>query len=182
MKIYTKTGDKGETSLLGGTRVHKSHLRIDAYGTIDELNAQMGLLRDQEVNQKRTEKLYAIQDRLFVIGALLATDPEIKTLKLPTLKKEDVTFLEVEIDTMESGLPELRNFIIPGGHPVVSYAHIARTVCRRAERAIVLLAESSPVDPMITEYVNRLSDYLFVLGRQLAQELAVNEVTWRAEK
>ncbi|WP_375585292.1 cob(I)yrinic acid a,c-diamide adenosyltransferase [Cyclobacterium xiamenense] len=182
MKIYTKTGDKGETSLLGGTRVHKSHLRIDAYGTIDELNAQMGLLRDQEVNQKRSEKLYAIQDRLFVIGASLATDPELKTFKLPALRKEDVTFLEEEIDSMETNLPALRNFIIPGGHPVVSFAHIARTVCRRAERAVVLLAESSPVDPLITEYVNRLSDYLFVLGRQLALELKVNEVTWRSEK
>lgn len=182
MKIYTKTGDKGETSLLGGTRVNKSHLRIDAYGTIDELNAHLGFLRDQEANQKREEKLSIIQDRLFVVGAMLATDPEKNTVKIPELKKEDVLFLEAEIDRMESGLPPLTNFILPGGHPVVSYAHIARTVCRRAERAIILLRESSAVDELIPEYINRLSDYLFVLGRQLALELQVQEITWQPGK
>ncbi|MDN3688139.1 cob(I)yrinic acid a,c-diamide adenosyltransferase [Cyclobacterium jeungdonense] len=182
MKIYTKTGDKGQTSLLGGTRVNKSHLRIDAYGTIDELNAHLGFLRDQDVNQKRAEKLSIIQDRLFVVGAMLATDPEKNAVKIPHLKKEDVLFLEAEIDQMESGLPPLKNFILPGGHPVVSYAHIARTVCRRAERAIILLSESSAVDELIPEYINRLSDYLFVLGRQLALELQIQEITWRPAK
>ncbi|MFO7825240.1 MAG: cob(I)yrinic acid a,c-diamide adenosyltransferase [Cyclobacterium sp.] len=179
MKIYTKTGDRGETSLLGGTRVNKSHLRIDAYGTIDELNAHLGLLRDQEVNEKRRDNLYFIQDRLFVIGAHLASDPEKDQVKKPDFTKEDITFLEKNIDTMEAGLPALRNFIIPGGHPVVSMAHITRTVCRRAERCIVLLMETSPVESLVLEFINRLSDYLFVLGRQLAVELNVNEITWR---
>lgn len=182
MKIYTKTGDKGKTSLLGGTRVNKSHQRIDAYGTIDELNAHLGFLIDQEINQKREEKLRSIQDRLFVVGAMLATDPEKSESKIPVLKKEDVLFLEAEIDEMESGLPPLKNFILPGGHPVVSYAHITRTVCRRAERAIILLSESSTVDELIPEYINRLSDYLFVLGRQLALELHIHEITWRPGK
>ncbi|WP_162419351.1 cob(I)yrinic acid a,c-diamide adenosyltransferase [Cyclobacterium roseum] len=182
MKIYTKTGDKGETSLLGGTRVTKSHLRIDAYGTIDELNAHLGFLRDQEMNQKRAEKLTRIQDRLFVVGAMLASDPEKKAVNIPELTKEDVLFLEAEIDLMESGLPPLKNFILPGGHPVVSYAHITRTVCRRAERAIIMLGESSTVEELIPEYINRLSDYLFVLGRQLALELQIQEITWRPGK
>ncbi|SHM46106.1 cob(I)alamin adenosyltransferase [Cyclobacterium lianum] len=178
MKIYTKTGDKGETSLLGGTRVYKSHLRIDAYGTIDELNAHLGLLRDQEVNKKRAKELYFIQDRLFVIGALLASDPEKGQIKKPGFSAGDIAFLEREIDSMETSLPPLSNFIMPGGHPVVSMAHIARTVCRRAERCIVLLNEASFVESLILEFVNRLSDYLFVLGRQLAVELNIKEITW----
>lgn len=179
MKIYTKTGDKGKTSLFGGTRVDKSHLRIDAYGTIDELNAHLGFLRDQVQNENDSDVLNKIQDQLFTIGALLASDPEKKKMKLPDLKEEDVFFLELEIDKIEEELPELKNFIIPGGHPVVSAAHIARTVCRRAERAIVLLSVNSPVDAMLLEYINRLSDYLFVLGRHLAKELKVNEIAWR---
>ncbi|WP_339922971.1 cob(I)yrinic acid a,c-diamide adenosyltransferase [uncultured Cyclobacterium sp.] len=180
MKIYTKTGDKGNTSLFGGTRVKKSHLRIDAYGTIDELNANIGLLRDQVSNKSISEILYKVQDRLFVIGAILACDPEKKALKLPDIKGEDVYFLESRIDEMEETLSPLKNFIIPGGHPVVSLAHIARTVCRRAERAMVLLSDSSPVDEILLEYINRLSDFLFVLGRQLAKELNVNEITWHS--
>ena len=180
MKIYTKTGDKGKTSLFGGTRVNKSHLRIDAYGTIDELNANLGLLRDNLGNEDLGKILYKVQNRLFVLGAILATDPEKTGVKLPAFRKEDIRFLEIEIDKMEGNLPPLKNFIIPGGHPVVSLAHIARTVCRRAERAMVLLSENSPVDGILLEYVNRLSDYLFVLGRQLAKELNINEITWNS--
>lgn len=179
MKIYTKTGDTGKTSLFGGTRVDKSHLRIDAYGTIDELNAHVGSLRDQVLNENTSVALNQIQDRLFIIGSILASDPEKKKMKLPDLKEEDVYYLESEIDKMEEKLPELKNFIIPGGHPVVSAAHIARTVCRRAERAIVLLSVNSTVDALLLEYINRLSDYLFVLGRQLAKELKVKEIAWR---
>ncbi|MDO6437602.1 cob(I)yrinic acid a,c-diamide adenosyltransferase [Cyclobacterium sp. 1_MG-2023] len=182
MKIYTKTGDKGKTSLFGGTRVNKSHLRIDAYGTIDELNANIGLLKDQVANEFIIKILYEIQDRLFVLGAILATEPEKSGMKLPVLKKEDIRFLEIEIDKMEENLPPLKNFIIPGGHPVVSLTHIARTVCRRAERSMVLLSENSPVDGILLEYVNRLSDFLFVLGRQLAKELNVNEITWHSSE
>ena len=180
MKIYTKTGDKGKTSLFGGTRVNKSHLRIDAYGNVDELNANVGLLRDQVKNEKVSGVLYKVQDRLFVIGAILACDPDKKGMKLPEFNEEDVHFLELEIDRMEANLQPLKNFIIPGGHPVVSSAHIARTVCRRAERSMVLLSENSQVDVVLLEYVNRLSDYLFVLGRQLAKDLNVNEITWHA--
>lgn len=178
MKIYTKTGDKGKTSLFGGARVSKSHLRIEAYGNIDELNANIGLLRDQVSSTFIIDVLSKIQDRLFVLGAKLAADPEKEGLKLPDFKEEDIRFIESEIDKMEEGLPLLKNFIIPGGHPVVSQAHIARTVCRRAERSMVLLSENSPVDEMLLEYVNRLSDFLFVLGRQLAKEFKVNEITW----
>jgi len=178
MKIYTRTGDKGKTSLFGGTRVIKSHLRIDAYGNIDELNANIGLLRDQVSNETISGVLYKVQDRLFVIGAILACDPEKKRVKLPDIKAEDVCFLESEIDEMEGNLSPLKNFIIPGGHPVVSLAHITRTVCRRAERSMVLLSESSLVDDILLEYINRLSDFLFVLGRQLAKELNVKEITW----
>ncbi|NHE59914.1 cob(I)yrinic acid a,c-diamide adenosyltransferase [Cyclobacterium plantarum] len=179
MKIYTKTGDRGETSLLGGTRVNKSHLRIDAYGTIDELNAHLGLLRDQEANEKRKDELYFIQDRLFVIGALLASDPEKAQVRKPEFTAKDIAFLENKIDAMEAELPVLRNFIIPGGHPVVSIAHIARTVCRRAERCVVLLMEASTVEALVLEFINRLSDYFFVLSRQLAVELNVSEITWK---
>ncbi|GAB2997518.1 cob(I)yrinic acid a,c-diamide adenosyltransferase [Cyclobacterium sediminis] len=180
MKIYTKTGDKGKTSLFGGTRVNKSHLRIDAYGTIDELNANIGLLKDHIANDIISKVLYKVQDSLFVLGAILATEPEKTGLKLPVFNKEDIRFIEIEIDKMEENLPPLKNFIIPGGHPVVSLAHIARTVCRRAERSMVLLSENSPVDGVLLEYVNRLSDFLFVLGRQLAKELNVNEITWKS--
>jgi cob(I)alamin adenosyltransferase len=180
MKIYTKTGDKGKTSLFGGTRVYKSHLRIEAYGTIDELNANIGLLKDHVANEFVSEILYKVQERLFVLGAILATDPAKAGVELPAFKKEDIRDLEIEIDKMEENLSPLRNFIIPGGHPVVSLAHIARTVCRRAERSMVLLSENAPVDGILLEYVNRLSDFLFVMGRFLAKELNVNEITWKS--
>lgn len=179
MKIYTKTGDQGITSLLGGMRVPKSDLRIDAYGTVDELNSYLGLLRDQKVNAKRTDLLKEIQDRLFTIGAELATVPGKDKVKKPDLHPEDVELLEREMDLMESQLPMLTAFILPGGHQSVSFCHLARTVCRRSERIVVELASLEPVSELVIQYLNRLSDYLFVLGRKMAQELDVEEVTWK---
>lgn len=179
MKIYTKTGDQGITSLLGGMRVPKSDLRIDAYGTIDELNSYLGLLRDQEVNQKRADFLKEIQDRLFTIGADLATVPGKDKVKKPDLHSEDVEQVEKEMDLMDTQLPMLTAFILPGGHQSVSFCHLARTVCRRAERIVVELASFEPVSDLVIQYLNRLSDYLFVLGRKMAQELQVEEVTWK---
>ena len=179
MKIYTKTGDQGITSLLGGVRVPKSDLRIDAYGTLDELNSYIGLLRDQEVNKKRSELLKTIQDRLFTIGADLATVPGKDKVKKPDLHPEDVEVLEKEMDAMDAELPMLTAFILPGGHTAGSFCHLARTVCRRSERIVVELASQEPVAELVIQYLNRLSDFLFVLGRKMAQELEVEEVTWK---
>jgi cob(I)alamin adenosyltransferase len=179
MKIYTKTGDSGKTSLLGGRRVSKADLRIDAYGTVDELNSYIGLLRDQEINQKREGLLKEIQDRLFTIGATLATEPGKENVKRPDLRESDLAVLEKEIDMMEAKLPPLKHFILPGGHQVVSFCHIARTVCRRTERCVIDLKEVEHVDDIIVKYLNRLSDYLFVLGRMIAQEFGVGEVIWK---
>jgi cob(I)alamin adenosyltransferase len=180
MKIYTKTGDKGLTSLIGGTRVPKSSLRIDCYGTVDELNSYVGLLRDQEVNVKRRDVLKEIQDRLFTIGSHLATDPDQEVHKrLPDLHAADVDLLEAEMDLMNESLPPLREFVLPGGHPAVSFGHVARCVCRRAERLAVHLREESPVEDLVVIYLNRLSDYLFVLSRAMASDLGVGEVTWK---
>lgn len=179
MKIYTKTGDTGSTSLLGGTRVQKSNQRIDAYGTVDELNSYIGLLRDQEVNQGRLDLLKEIQDRLFTIGADLATAAGKDKVKKPDLHQEDIVLLEEQMDEMETHLPPLTAFILPGGHTAVSFCHLARTVCRRAERITVGLAAEEPVSDLVIIYLNRLSDFLFVLGRKMAQELQVEEVTWQ---
>ena len=180
MKIYTKTGDKGLTSLIGGTRVLKSSLRIECYGTVDELNAHIGLVRDQDVNAARRPLLKEIQDRLFTIGSALAADPEKSKMKLPDLHEADVTLLEDEMDRLNLDLPELRAFILPGGHPAVSHAHVARCVCRRAERLVIHLGEESFVAELVAIYLNRLSDFLFVLSRAMAHELGVEEVTWQA--
>ena len=179
MKIYTKTGDQGITSLLWGVRVPKSDLRIDAYGTLDELNSYVGLLRDQEVNKKRSELLKSIQDRLFTIGADLATVPGKDKVKKPDLLPEDVEVLEKEMDAMDAELPMLTAFILHGGHTAVSFCHLARTVCRRSERIVVELASEEQVSGLVIQYLNRLSDFLFVLGRKMAQELEVEEVTWK---
>ncbi|WP_100626761.1 cob(I)yrinic acid a,c-diamide adenosyltransferase [Algoriphagus formosus] len=179
MKIYTKTGDEGITSLLGGIRVPKSDLRIDAYGTVDELNSYVGLLRDQEVNKERGVILKEIQDRLFTIGADLATSPGKDKVKKPDLHESDIDLLEKEMDQMEEQLPPLTAFILPGGHQSVSFCHLARTVCRRTERLVVELASYEEVNQLVMKYLNRLSDYFFVLGRKMAQELEVEEVTWR---
>ncbi|MCA8831331.1 cob(I)yrinic acid a,c-diamide adenosyltransferase [Hymenobacter pini] len=178
MKIYTKTGDKGLTSLIGGTRVPKSSLRIECYGTVDELNSYIGLVRDQEVNIARRPLLKEIQDRLFTIGASLASDPDKSKMKIPDLHAEDITLLEQEMDRMNADLPELRVFILPGGHQAVSFAHVARCVCRRAERLVIHLQEESYVAELVVMYLNRLSDYLFVLSRQMAHDLQAEEVKW----
>ena len=180
MKIYTKTGDTGQTGLIGGRRVSKADLRIDTYGTVDELNSWIGLVRDQPVNGRRKALLKEIQDRLFTIGAELATDPE-KSPKqvIPAIVAADVTLLETSMDTMDNNLPELRAFVLPGGHESVSFCHVARTVCRRAERLVITLDETAPVDPLVIQYLNRLSDYLFVLSRTMALELGAEEVEWK---
>ncbi|MDB4270930.1 cob(I)yrinic acid a,c-diamide adenosyltransferase [bacterium] len=189
MKIYTKTGDTGSTSLFGGTRVAKHHIRINGYGTVDELNSWLGLLRDQEMNVHFREILITTQDKLFTVGAILATDPEKAQLKsgkdrlnIPLISIADVEQLEKEMDTMNETMPPMTHFILPGGHTTVSYCHIARTICRRAERMVSLLHENEPVDGMVLTYLNRLSDYLFVLARKLSYDLKADEIKWIPEK
>jgi len=182
MKIYTKTGDKGTTGLLGGTRVSKADLRIDAYGTIDELNSYIGLLRDQKVNTDRCDQLIDIQNNLFVIGSYLASDPDKSKVKIPELNESDILMLEKSIDMMNEGLPEMRNFVLPGGHESVSFCHITRCICRRAERLIVGLNDETPIDILVLKYLNRLSDYLFVLSRLMTKELAAKETPWLPKK
>lgn len=179
MKIYTKTGDKGQTSLLGGTRVPKHHIRIEAYGTVDELNSYIGLIRDQQMDEHSKQILIEIQDRLFTIGSSLASDPEKSKAKIPDLKEEDIVLLENEIDKMTATLPEMRSFILPGGHTTVSFCHIARCVCRRAERLTIHLSENSFVSDMVIKYLNRLSDYLFMLSRKFTQDLHAQEIPWK---
>lgn len=180
MKIYTKTGDKGETSLLGGARVPKYHLRIEAYGTVDELNSHLGLVRDQKIDSSTKEFLIDIQNNLFVIGSHLAKEPGKNKVKIPSISEEMIAKLENKIDEMNEVLPEMRFFVLPGGHQSVSYCHIARCVCRRAERVCVHLAQNSEVDKIITKYLNRLSDYLFVLSRKFTQDLNAEEIPWKS--
>jgi len=189
MKIYTKTGDKGSTSLFGGTRVQKHHLRIDSYGTIDELNSFIGLIRDQDINQVHIDSLLKIQNDLFTLGAMLATPPEKERLKngkerlnINKVDESTIEFLEVQIDKMDRLLEPMTHFILPGGHTVVSYCHIARSVCRRAERIITALNEEEKISESILQYVNRLSDYLFVLARMLTKELCIQETKWTPKK
>ena len=180
IKIYTKTGDNGITSLLGGTKILKSDLRIEAYGTVDELNSYIGLCRDLVPDNAAKNVLSEIQDRLFTIGSSLACDPAKEPkMKIPDLKEEDVGLLEKEIDRMHRVLPEMKNFILPGGHPTVSHLHIARCVCRRAERCCVRLQEGATEDDFIIKYLNRLSDYLFILARFVAHLLKVEETPWK---
>lgn len=178
MKIYTKTGDKGQTSLIGGVRVPKYHLRIESYGTIDELNSFIGLVKDQEMGKHDKEVLKEIQDRLFTIGSSLASDPEKSRMKIPELRQEDVELLESEIDRMNERLPELKHFILPGGNTAVSFCHAARSICRRAERVTVHLSEQSEVNDLVIVYLNRLSDYLFVLARMLCFNHGIVENIW----
>ena len=189
MKIYTKTGDKGTTALFGGTRVPKHHIRIDSYGTVDELNSHIGLMRDQNINTHYKAILIAIQDKLFTVGAILATDPEKATLKngkdrlnIPKISEDDISILEQEIDTMNESLPPMTNFVLPGGHQTVSFCHIARCVCRRAERLASALNDLEPFQPECLIYLNRLSDYLFVLARKLSYDLQAEEVKWIPKK
>ncbi len=178
MKIYTKTGDTGKTSLFGGTRVSKANERLEAYGTVDELNSYIGLLRDIQTNVQRQTLLIEIQDRLFTIGAHLASDEKSKMNKVPDVVEADITLLETEMDAMDATLPEMTSFVLPGGHVHVSYCHIARCVCRRTERLVIKLAETTSVPPIIIRYLNRLSDYLFVLARKMSEELGANETPW----
>jgi cob(I)alamin adenosyltransferase len=178
MKIYTKTGDKGQTSLIGGTRVPKYHLRIETYGTVDELNSHIGLIMCQDIAPEYKKLLKEIQDRLFTIGATLAADPEKSKMKIPDLHETDIVLLEQEMDLMNEVLPPLKHFVLPGGNTTVSYCHIARCVCRRAERLTVELAEKSFVDEKVSVYLNRLSDYLFVLARKLNMDFSAEENIW----
>ena len=179
-KIYTKTGDKGETSLIGGTRVPKYHDRIEAYGTLDELNSFIGMLRDQISDKRTQEILLQIQDNIFTAESLLATDPGKEISRsLPTLSEDDVHALELEIDAMNQHLPPLNSFLLPGGHPLVSLSHVCRTICRRSERVIIKLSVHMEVDEVVIRYVNRLSDYLFVLARELAFVNNVADLPWK---
>jgi len=180
MKIYTKTGDKGQTSLFGGKRVSKHDIRIESYGTVDELNAHVGLIRDQKIDERSFNALIEIQDRLFTLGSILATEPGNEKVKVPQLIDDDVNFLEKEIDVMNETLPEMRSFVLPGGHTTVSYCHVARCVCRRAERLVINLSEEEAVNPLCIMYLNRLSDYLFVLSRKFSMDLGANEIPWVA--
>jgi len=180
-KIYTKTGDKGETGLFGGRRLPKNHLRIEAYGTVDELNAFIGLVGDHITDDDLEAELKSIQDLLFVIGSNLASDPD-KEMAVPDLKAEDIEFLEAAIDRMEQSLPALKHFILPGGHVAVSHTHVARCVCRRAERLVVALASEELVLDIIIRYLNRLSDYLFIVARKIGHDLGVPERKWEPRK
>ncbi|MGB1284414.1 MAG: cob(I)yrinic acid a,c-diamide adenosyltransferase [Polaribacter sp.] len=189
MKIYTKTGDTGTTALFGGTRVSKHHLRIESYGTVDELNAYIGLIKDQEIHQNVKNLLLKIQNELFTIGSMLATPPEKETLKsgkerlnISKIDENSIHFLENEIDKMNEELPKMTHFILPGGHQTVSFCHIARCVCRRAERLSVALNEQEIINPAILKYLNRLSDYLFVLARKLSKDLQIKEIKWIPQK
>lgn len=189
MKIYTKTGDKGTTALFGGTRVPKHHIRIDSYGTVDELNSHLGLIRDQEINEHYKSVLITIQNKLFTIGAILATDPKKAILKngkqrlnINKISEKDIALLELEMDTMDKELPQMTNFVLPGGHQTVSFCHIARCVCRRAERLASALYDLEPFQEETLKYLNRLSDYLFVLARKLTYDLHAEEVKWIPEK
>ncbi len=179
MKVYTKKGDAGKTSLLGGKRVSKHHRRIEAYGTLDELNSFVGLLRDTVGVKEVEDQLIETQDRIFTIGSHMAMDKADSKMKLPDIKVSDIENLEIWIDKMEESLEPMRNFVLPGGHPVVSYTHICRTVCRRVERAAVSLAEDESINPDILSYINRLSDYFFVLGRFMSKTLQVKETPWQ---
>lgn len=181
-KIYTKGGDKGTTSLMGGTRVPKYHGRIDAYGTLDELNAFLGLIRDMNIDQHYKTVLLRIQQFIFTAESYLASENETSAKRLPPLPEEEVFFLEKEIDSMEKTLPQLRSFILPGGHPIVSYCHISRTICRRAERLVIKLSEEIEIEEIIIRYLNRLSDYLFVLSRKLSLDLGAEETPWNPHK
>ncbi|MCG8696449.1 MAG: cob(I)yrinic acid a,c-diamide adenosyltransferase [Bacteroidales bacterium] len=177
MKVYTKTGDRGSTSLVGGKRVSKSHIRIDAYGTVDELIAYLGLLRDMMDEAGISHQVIRLQEQNMVTSAILASDDE-TAFKLPSLNSEDIRWLEDEIDKMEETLPQLTHFVLPGGNNIVSTIHIVRTICRRAERIIIALNETQKVPESVLIYYNRLSDYFFVLARKVTHDLKVEEIRW----
>ncbi len=178
-KIYTKTGDKGQTSLIGGDRVPKHHVRIEAYGTVDELNSWIGLLRDETSVDFVKNRLGEIQNELFVYGSYFATPSSNVKFKLPEIHPELIKSLEADIDLMDSELIPLKQFILPGGTPIVSHIHIARCVCRRAERLVVSLSELDEVPASSIEFLNRLSDYLFTFARYSSHKLGVAEIPWK---
>jgi len=177
-KIYTKTGDTGQTSLVGGTRISKDHKRIETYGTVDELNAFVGVLNDQLTNQEIKDNLLRIQNKLFVLGSLIAYDGS-KNVKLAELKEEEIFFLEDEMDKMDELLPALKSFVLPGGHPQVSACHVCRVVCRRAERQLIGLSKEVEIADLHIKYLNRLSDYFFMLSRRLSQIIGIEEMLWK---
>lgn len=178
-KIYTKTGDKGETSLIGGVRVPKYHLRIESYGTVDELNSYLGVIIDGLNGHDSVRVLREIQDRLFTIGSVLASDPVKSKMKIPDVHESDITLLEEEMDRMDATLPELKNFVLPGGNMIASHCHVARCICRRAERITVHLATETEVPDIIVRYLNRLSDYLFMLSRKIVHDSGGREIAWK---
>lgn len=189
MKIYTKTGDSGTTALFGGTRVPKHHIRIESYGTVDELNSHLGLIRDQQISEHYKKIIIEIQNKLFTVGAILATDPEKAILKsgkerlnIEKIIYADIALLEKEMDDMNEALPPMTHFVLPGGHQTVSFCHIARCVCRRAERLASALNDLEPFEANALIYLNRLSDYLFVLARKLSQDLQAHEIKWIPDK
>lgn len=182
MKIYTKKGDQGHTGLIGGKRVSKSDTRIEAYGAVDELNSYLGLIRDQDVLSTKKQEIISLQNDLFVIGSHLAMDPENKAFELPAFDVQSVTELEHAMDSMDKGLEPLKSFILPGGHEVVSYLHISRCICRRAERLVVALSVTEEVSSDILMFLNRLSDYLFVLSRWASKVLEAEEIPWLSRK
>ncbi|MEO5675748.1 MAG: cob(I)yrinic acid a,c-diamide adenosyltransferase [Chitinophagales bacterium] len=179
MKIYTRKGDAGTTQLIGGTRVPKHHLRIESYGTVDELNSWLGLIRDSFNDDHSKQMLKDIQDRLFTLGSRLASDPDASRMQLPDMSEEDVTKLENEMDSMNEAIPELKSFVLPGGNTANSICHIARCVCRRAERLASQLNEQRETEPLILKYLNRLSDYLFVLARYISFISGSEEIAWK---
>ena len=181
MKIYTKKGDQGDTYLLGGSVVKKNHIKLECYGTIDELNAFIGHIYDQLDNDSQKKILLKIQNQLFNIGSCIAFDGKEYNIKLPKIKEDDILMLEKEIDKMDALLPSLNNFILPSGHSIVSQCHIGRTVCRRAERNLVALSEKDEIDTIHLKYLNRLSDYLFILGRFILMEKNISAVQWEKE-
>ncbi len=182
-KVYTKTGDKGQTSLLGGKKVSKFNPRIESYGNVDELNSFLGFLKDhEEINHQIGQQIFWVQEHLFSIGSILATAPGFTGFTLPKISESEITQLEVWIDKFDEDLPELKNFILPGGHKVVSLCHVCRSICRRTERGIVALAEQESIVENIIPFLNRLSDYLFMLARKLAQDLNAPEIPWTPTK
>ena len=178
MKIYTKKGDQGSTGLIGGTRVSKGDVRIEAYGTVDELNSYIGLISTMPIDNLYILQLQEIQDRLFTIGSHLAADPEKSKMQLPDLLEVDVEKLENWMDAMDEALAPLTAFILPGGHAIIAHTHVARCICRRAERMAVVLDELEGVEALVLTYLNRLSDYLFVLSRKISLDLGISEHTW----
>lgn len=183
MKIYTKTGDKGQTSLIGGTRVAKNSVRLEAYGTIDELNSYLGLIRSFTIAPELKDQLVAIQNVLFAVGGNLATDTSVREVRSGlAVTEKDVVFLEDAMDRMDGTLPPMTHFILPGGDQASAFAHIARTVCRRAERRVLDVAARYEVDDGVIRYINRLSDYLFVLARKIAYDAGAEELTWHLDR